>query len=324
MANKRVLANDGIDKLGKQLLEAAGFFVETTKAPEGQLIETINAGNFDVLLVRSATKVTAEVLDACSGLKLVGRAGVGMDNIDLKHAQVKGVKVVNTPASSSQSVAELVFAHLFSGVRFLQDSNHLMRSQGDTHFADLKKKYGAGIELSGKTMGIVGFGRIGQAVARMAIGLGMNVVASDPFIKEATIVLHIRPIDQDVEVKIQTSSLDEVLEKSDFISLHVPGKINGQSLIAEAELLKMKMGVGLVNAARGGVIDEDALIAALESGRVSFAGLDVFENEPKPRTDLLQNSKISVSPHIGAATQEAQERIGREMADNIIQFFSES
>lgn len=324
MANKRVLANDGIDKLGKQLLEAAGFFVETTKALEGQLIETINSGNFDVLLVRSATKVTAEVLDACSGLKLVGRAGVGMDNIDLKHAQVKGVKVVNTPASSSQSVAELVFAHLFSGVRFLQDSNHLMRSQGDTHFADLKKKYGAGIELSGKTMGIVGFGRIGQAVARMAIGLGMNVVASDPFIKEATIVLHIRPIAKDVEVKIQTSSLDEVLEKSDFISLHVPGKINGQSLISESELSKMKMGVGLVNAARGGVIDEDALLIALESGRVSFAGLDVFENEPKPRTDLLQHSKISVSPHIGAATQEAQERIGREMADNIIQFFSES
>ncbi len=322
MAFRRVLANDGIDNLGKKLLEDAGFFVETNKAPEGKLSETINQGNFDVLLVRSATKVTAAVLDECPNLRLVGRAGVGMDNIDLKHAELKGIKVVNTPASSSQSVAELVFAHLFSGIRFLQDSNFQMRSQGATHFAELKKKYGAGIELQGKTMGIIGFGRIGQAVARMAIGLGMNVVASDPFINEATIILHIKPTSQDVPVKIVTSSLDEVLEKSDFISIHVPGKINGKALIGDVELNKMKSGVGLVNAARGGVIDEDALLASLASGKVAFAGLDVFENEPNPRLDLLENNRISVSPHIGAATQEAQERIGREMADNIIQFFA--
>jgi D-3-phosphoglycerate dehydrogenase len=322
MILKKILANDGIDNLGKILLEEAGFFVETHKAPEGLLAETINDGNFEVLLVRSATKVTSSIIDACPSLKLIGRAGVGLDNIDVKYAESKGIKVVNTPASSSQSVAELVFAHLFSGVRFLQESNYLMRSQGDTHFGELKKKFGAGTELKGKTIGIIGFGRIGQAVARMAIGLGMNVVASDPFITEAIIQLHILPTGQDIPVTIRTCSLDEVFQKSDFISLHVPGKVNGNAVIGQSEISKMKKGVGLVNASRGGVIDEDALIFSLDTGQVAFAGLDVFENEPTPRADLIQHVGISVSPHIGAATQEAQERIGREMAENIIQFFA--
>ncbi|MFM2285277.1 MAG: hypothetical protein RLZZ543_774 [Bacteroidota bacterium] len=322
MSAKRVLANDGIDSLGKKILEEAGFFVETNKAPEGQLAETITNGNFDVLLVRSATKVPAAIIDACPTLRLIGRAGVGMDNIDVKYAESKGLKVVNTPASSSQSVAELVFAHLFAGVRFLHDSNFQMRQEGESRFADLKKKYGAGIELKGKTIGIIGFGRIGQAVARMAIGLGMDVVAYDPFLTEATIQLHILPTGQDIPVNIKTSSMEHVLAKSDFISLHVPGKINGKAVLGADELAQLKKGVGLVNAARGGVIDEDALLAALASGQVGFVGLDVFENEPNPRTDLLRHSGISVTPHIGAATQEAQERIGREMADNIIQFFA--
>ncbi len=324
MNSKRILANDGIDKLGKALLEEAGFFVETNKVAQEQLAETLNSGNFDVLLVRSATLVRQDIIDNCPNLKLIGRAGVGMDNIDVAYAREKGMQVVNTPASSSQSVAELVFAHLFSGVRFLQDSNYLMRIQGDSDFANLKKKYAAGIELNGKTIGIIGFGRIGQAVARMALGLGMQVVAFDPFIAEATIQLHIAQTGQDIPVLIQTSSMEDVLQKSDFLSIHVPGKINGKAVLGKEELLQMKKGVGLVNAARGGVIDEDQLLEFLNNGHVAFAGLDVFENEPKPRADLLKHTGISVTPHIGAATQEAQERIGREMAENIIQFFSNS
>ena len=318
---KRVLANDGIDKLGKLLLEEAGFFVETTKATEGHLAETINNGNFDVLLVRSATKVTSNILDACPNLKLIGRAGVGLDNIDVKYADAKGVKVINTPAASSQSVAELVFAHLFSGVRFLQNSNYEMRTKGETHFNELKKSYSAGIELQGKTLGIIGFGRIGQAVGKMAIGLGMNVVASDPFIKEATLQIHILQTKQDIPVKISTIPLEDVLTKSDFITLHVPGKINGKAVIGGKELDLMKQGAGIVNAARGGVIDEDALLYALDTKHIAFAGLDVFENEPTPASALLHHPHISLSPHIGASTAEAQERIGKEMAEGIISFF---
>ncbi len=318
---KRVLANDGIDPAGKQILENAGFFVETTNAPASELAETINKNNFDVLLVRSATKVTAELLDSCAGLKLVGRAGVGMDNIDLKHAAVKNVKVVNTPAASSQSVAELVFAHLLSGVRFLQDSNHQMRSAGDTRFNELKKSYSKGIELKGKAIGIVGFGRIGQAVARMAIGLGMKVLAFDPYLQEVTLKIELLQNGAEIPVTIHTGSLEDLLRESDFISLHVPGKIDGKAVIGAEELGKMKKGAGIVNASRGGVIDEDALIHSLESGHIMFAGLDVFEGEPSPRKDVLSNSKISVTPHIGASTAEAQERIGIEMAENIITFF---
>lgn len=319
---KRILANDGIDASGKQLLEKAGFFVETTKAPEGHLSEVINDGEFNVLLVRSATKVTAAVIDSCPGLKLIGRAGVGLDNIDLKHAEDKDVKVINTPAASSQSVAELVFAHLFSGVRFLQDSNHKMRTEGSTRFNELKKTYSAGIELKGKTIGVFGFGRIGQAVAKMGIGLGMKVLAYDPFIEEVNLDIHILQNNSDIKIKIKTVSKDRLLTESDFISMHVPGKINGMPVIGAAELKMMKKGAGIVNASRGGVIDEDALLYSLDNGKLAFAGLDVFEDEPTPRTDVLYHPKISVTPHIGASTAEAQERIGIEMAENIITFFS--
>jgi D-3-phosphoglycerate dehydrogenase / 2-oxoglutarate reductase len=320
---KRILANDGIDHAGKVMLEKAGFFVETQKATEGNLSGTINQGNFDVLLVRSATKVTASLMEACPGLKLVGRAGVGLDNIDVTYAEANGIKVVNTPAASSQSVAELVFAHLFSGARFLQDANHRMRNEGNTHFASLKKAFSGGMELQGKTIGIIGFGRIGQAVGRMALGLGMKVIASDPFIKEAVLNVHIPQAKTDVPVHIQTIDLDEVIRHSDFISLHVPGKVNGKAIIGSSELKLMKKGAALVNASRGGVIDEDALLLALDEGRIRFVGLDVFENEPHPRSELLKHTGISLSPHIGASTAEAQERIGIEMANAIISYFGQ-
>ncbi len=322
MSAKRILANDGIDSTGKEMLEKAGFFVETQKASENELINTINQGDFSVLLVRSATKVTSAVIAACPNLKLIGRAGVGLDNIDLNAAKASGIKVINTPAASSQSVAELVLAHLFSGVRFLQDSNFKMRTEGNTQFASLKKKYSAGTELRGKTLGIIGFGRIGQALGRMAAGMGMNVIASDPYITEATLDVEIPMTKTTVPVLVKTVPLDDILMLSDFISLHVPGKIDGKPLIGESEIAKMKPQIGLVNAARGGVVDEDAILHGIDTGKIAFVGLDVFEGEPAPRSELLRNPKISVSPHIGAATQEAQERIGVEMANQIIEFFA--
>ncbi len=311
--SKKILANDGIDAVGKSLLEKAGFTVITDKVAQENLAKEINDKNYVALTVRSATKVRKDVIDACAGLKVIGRGGVGMDNIDVDYARSKGINVINTPAASSNSVAELVFAHLFNAVRFLYDSNRQMPVNGSEKFEDLKKKYAKGVELRGKTMGIVGFGRIGQYAAKMALGLGMKVLAFDPFVKEAGLVLEIDGVSP-VQVKIKTVAMDELLKHSDFISMHVPGG----KLIAKEEIDIMKNGVILINAARGGVIDEAALIEGLNSGKISHACLDVFTNEPKPSTEILTHPKISLTPHIGAATNEAQERIGVELAEKII------
>ena len=313
---KKILANDGIDDQGKTLLEKAGFTIVTDKVAQENLAKAINENKFEGLTVRSATKVRKDVIDACPTLKLIGRGGVGMDNIDVEYAKSKGIAVVNTPAASSLSVAELVFSHLFTLVRFLQDSNRLMPVKGNSDFDMLKKKYAGGIELSGKTIGIIGIGRIGQAVARIALGIGMKVVAHDPFINEVKIDIEIAGAGK-ISVPVKTVSLDEVFSKSDFITVHVPGG----KLITKKEIEKMKNGVILVNASRGGVIDENDLLEALNSGKIAGAGLDVFEGEPKPKQELLQHSKISLTPHIGAATKEAQERIGIELSEKIIQFF---
>ncbi|MFN5317693.1 MAG: D-2-hydroxyacid dehydrogenase [Bacteroidia bacterium] len=317
----KILANDGIDASGKEMLEKAGFKVDTTKIPQDQLTDGIKAGGYEVVLVRSATKITADIIDACPGIRMLGRAGVGMDNIDIKHAEAKSIKVFNTPAASSQSVAELVLSHLFSGVRFLQDSNHRMRNEGNIAFNELKKHYSAGSELQGKTLGIIGFGRIGQALARMAIGMGMRVIASDPFLDEVELTISFAQDASSHTLLIKTIPMEELLKNSDFVSLHVPGKVNGKAVLGTEELGIMKRGSGIVNAARGGVIDEDALLAALNSGQLAFAGLDVFENEPMPRADILAHPRISVSPHIGASTVEAQERIAEELAQTIIAFY---
>jgi len=263
--------------------------------------------------VRSATQVRKALIDACPNLKVIARGGVGMDNIDVEYAQKKGLSVINTPAASSHSVAELVFAHLLGAVRFLYDANRQMPSKGNTEFEALKKKYSKGIELKGKTIGIIGFGRIGQEVAKMALGLGMKVLAHDPFLIEAMIEIDIHG-HSPIRLKVETSEMDKVLEQSDFISLHVPG---GKMIGAE-QIAIMKKGVILVNASRGGVIEEHDLIEALNSGKVAHACLDVFMNEPKPMQDLLTHEKISLTPHIGAATEEAQERIGIELAEKII------
>lgn len=310
----KILANDGISQSGIDALEAAGFEVITTKVAQEQLVNFINENNIDALLVRSATTARKELIDACPGLKLIGRGGVGMDNIDVEYAKSKGLHVINTPASSSASVAELVFAHLFAGVRFLYDANRNMPLDGDSKFKDLKKAYAKGVELSGKTLGVLGFGRIGQATAKVALGVGMKVVFFDPFIDEAEVALSFYD-GQSVSFKLKSQSKEDVIKQADFITLHVPAQ--KEYVIGKAELAMMKDGAGLVNAARGGVVDEVALIDALESGKLAFAGLDVFENEPTPAVKVLMNNKVSLSPHIGAATNEAQDRIGTELADQI-------
>ena len=315
----KVLANDGISNSGIQALEKGGFEVITTKVAQEQVANYINTHQIPVVLVRSATKIRKDIIDACPSIKLIGRGGVGMDNIDVEYARSKGIHVINTPASSSESVAELVFAHLFSGVRFLHDANRNMPLEGDQNFDGLKKAYANGIELRGKTLGIIGFGRIGQATAKMALGLGMRVVATDGFVPKASITVDFYN-GQELAFEIKTIEKEALLQEADFISIHVPAQ--AEYVIGQPEFELMKDGVGIVNCARGGVIDEVALVAALDSGKVLFAGLDVFENEPTPEIQLLMHPKISLTPHIGAATLEAQDRIGTELAQQIIQLMS--
>jgi len=315
----KVLANDGLATSGVIALEKAGFEVILKTVAQDQLVSYINENQVVVLLVRSATKVRKDIIDSCPSLKIIGRGGVGMDNIDVDYAREKGIKVINTPAASSHSVAELVFAHLFGMVRFLHDSNQNMPLEGDSKFKELKKAYAKGVELKGKTLGILGFGRIGQATARIGLGIGMKVVAFDPFIDKANLELEFFD-GQKVSFDIDTISKEDVLKQADFISLHVPAQED--YVIGEKEFDIIKKGAGIVNAARGGVIDEKALLLALEEGVISNAALDVFENEPNPAISLLMNPNISLTPHIGAATLEAQDRIGEELASQIVEILS--
>ena len=311
----KVLANDGLDQSGIEKLQQEGFEVITGKVPQEELINYINENQIRTLLVRSATKVRKDIVDACPSLKIIGRGGVGMDNIDVEYAREKGIHVINTPAASSASVAELVFAHLFSGARFLTDANRKMPVEGDTNFAGLKKVYTKGIELRGKTIGIIGFGRIGQEVAKIALGLGMNVVAADSFFEKANIKVDFFN-GQSVDFEIKTQSKEEVLKQADFVTLHVPAQ--KEFVVVEKEFELMKNGAVLVNCARGGVVDEVALLEALDSGKLVFAGLDVFINEPTPSREVLSHAKISLTPHTGASTNEAQDRIGISLAEQII------
>ena len=311
----KILANDGLDQSGIDALTEKGFEVITNKVPQDLLINYINENQIRTILVRSATQVRKELIDACPSIEIIGRGGVGMANIDVDYARSKNIHVINTPSASSESVAELVFAHLFSGARFLQDSNRKMPVVGDSEFAKLKKSYEKGIELRGKTIGIVGMGRIGQEVARIALGLGMRVIAADSNVGRASIKVKFYN-NQFINVDIETEPIEGVLKHADFITLHVPAQKNGY-MIGEKEFDLMKKGVAIVNCSRGGVIDEEALITALDSGKVAFAGLDVFINEPTPSKNILNHPKISLTPHTGASTVEAQDRIGLSLADQI-------
>ena len=314
----KVLANDGISQTGREALEAAGYTVITEKVDQNDLIETINRENIGVLLVRSATTARQDMIDACPNLQFIGRGGVGMDNIDVEYARTTGRTVINTPAASSQSVAELVLGHLLAISRSLHHSYKNMEA-GD--FKTLKKQYGKGVELRGKKLAIIGFGKIGQCLATYAIGCGMDVTAVD---------MHSGPVELNIqlgnELRVKTSitptkDLLSAISDADYISLHVPKQKNGGAVIGAEEFEAMKDGVRIVNTARGGVIDENALLDALESGKVAAMALDGYENEPNPRRELLQHDKIACTPHVGAATIEAQNRIGTELAEAIIAKF---
>ena len=312
----KILANDGISESGKNKLEEYGFDVDLTKVSQEQLVDYINNNSVSGLLVRSATQVRKDIIDNCKSLKIIGRGGVGMDNIDVEYAKSKGIDVINTPAASSKSVAELVFSHLFGCVRFLHESNRSMPLDGDSKFKDLKKAYAKGSELSGKTIGIIGFGRIGQEVAKIGIGIGMNVIFFDKFNKEANLKIDFFD-GQNISFKLSSSSFENLLKDSDFISVHIPA--SDKYLLDSNEFSQMKDGVGVLNLSRGGILNEEELIKYIETGKVSFAGIDTYENEPNPSIKVLMNSNISLTPHIGAATNEAQDRIGVELADKINQ-----
>lgn len=312
----RILANDGISQVGIDKLKENGFEVLTIHVAQEQLANYINQHKIQVLLVRSATEVRKDVIDACPQLKLIGRGGVGLDNIDVTYAEKKGLPVINTPEASSDSVAELVFAHLYGGVRFLYDANRNMPLDGDSKFKDLKKAYAKGTELRGKTLGIIGFGKIGQATAKIALGIGMKVLYHDVEVENK--ILNLTFFDgQTLSFELKNCPKEEVLKQSDFISLHVPQQ--NEYILGKTDIDAMKDGVGIINAARGGVLDEVALVDALESGKVAFAGLDVYESEPNPEIRILMHPNISLTPHIGAATLEAQERIGLVLATKIIE-----
>lgn len=323
----KILANDGISNDAKKQLEENGFVVITDKVNQEDLITKINEENYEGILVRSATKVRKDIIDACPNIKFIGRGGVGVDNIDVDYAREKGIFVFNTPASSSQSVAELVVGNMFATSRFIGNSSKNIEN-GD--FNKLKKEYGSGVELRGKTLGIIGFGRIGQTLASYAIGMGMRVLAVDVEERSETVYLKLpwttsdgQNVENQVGIIIKTTTnIDELLTKCDYISLHVPKQSNGQSVISKRELEMMKDNAIIINTSRGGVINEEDLIWALDNGQIAGAALDVFENEPNPMKELLSHSKIICTPHIGAATNEAQDRIGQEIVDTIVEKFS--
>ncbi len=317
----RILVNDGIHPDGQMLLEEAGYEVITDKVAQEDLPNELP--NFDAIIVRSATKIRKDLIDACPNLKIIARGGVGLDNIDVDYAKSKGITVMNTPAASSQSVAELVFGHMFSLARYLHLSNREMPAKGGTEFKALKKSYSKGIQLRGKKLGIIGLGRIGQEVARMGLGLGMKVMPVDLVVDEVNIDIALYSSEEvGLSVKLQTYSLDQMLAETDFVTLHVPFS-GGKAILGKEEIAKMKKGSYIINTARGGTVDEQALLDAINSDHLAGAALDVFDQEPSPQEEILTHPKISVTPHTGASTLEAQRNIGLELADKIIAFYGD-
>ena len=297
----KVLICDPLAESALERLRAAGLevVVRTGMSPE-ELAQELAKG-YEVIVVRSATKVRKPAIDAAVGLKLIVRAGVGLDNIDVEYARKKGIEVRNTPRASTDSVAELTLAHMLALARSLPQATQSLRE------GRWEKKAFRGIELSGKTLGVIGIGRIGQAVARRALCLGMRVVAYDKFVKESPLP------------EVRMVPLEELLREADFVTLHVPPDPAGP-VIGKEEIAKMKPGAYLINCARGGVVDEAALLEALNSGKLAGAGLDVYQEEPPKNMELLRHPKVSLTPHIGAQTKEAQGRVGDEVVDILLEF----
>lgn len=316
----KILANDGISINGIEILENKGFEVITTKVAQNQLENYINENNIDAIVVKNTTQVRQELIEECPSIKLIGCTNLNMDNIDADYARDNGVQVINTPTAASNAIAELVFAHLFGISRFLHQANRDMPLEGDSRFNTLKKHFSKGTELRGKTIGIIGFGNIGQEVAKIALGIGMNVIATDTTVEKAIINIPFFN-GQSINIEIETSSFDEVLKQSDFITLHLSNQED--YILEEAQFNTMKDGVGIINTAQGDLINEVALVNAIESGKVKYAGLDVFENEPTPAIQLLMNPEISLTPHIATSTIETEEKAGIELANQIIKLLSE-
>jgi D-3-phosphoglycerate dehydrogenase len=317
----KILANDGIHPDGKTLLEEAGYEVHTDRIAQEDLFQVLPS--YDVVIVRSATKIRKELIDVCPNLKIIARGGVDLDNIDVTHAKEKNITVMNTPISSASSVAELVLGHMFSLARHLHHANREMPVRGASQFDQLKLAYSDGVQLRGKTLGIVGFGRVGQEVARLGLGIGMEILPVDLALSEVDIDINLYKSEQvRLAVKITTTSLEEVLAKSDFITIHVPFA-GGAPIIGANEIAKMKKGSYLINTSRGGTLDEMALINALNSDKLAGAALDVYDQEPSPQEELLKHPKISLTPHTGAATLEAQRQNALELADKIIAYFGD-
>lgn len=315
----KILANDGLSQAGIDHLKEGGFEVLTEKVPQEELIDFINKNKIEVLLVRSATQVRKDLIDA-TDLKIIGRGGVGLDNIDVEYAKSKGIPVINTPGASSASVGEMVMAHVYTLFRNLHLANREMPLSGESQFKDLKKQFSKARELRGKTMGVIGFGRIGRETAKDALGAGMKVIFFDPYIENAEVTFDFFD-GQKISFDFQRVTMDELLKQSDVISIHVPAQKD--YIIGASEIKKMKKGAVLVNTARGGVVDENALLSALSSGHLSGAALDVFEEEPAPGIKLLMEDKLSLSPHLAGSTTEAQDRIGTELAEQIIDIYRE-
>nr|WP_303269476.1 D-2-hydroxyacid dehydrogenase [uncultured Clostridium sp.] len=297
----KVLANDGLEISAINEIKKNGIYIETRHLDKEELIENIK--NYDVLVVRSNTKVTSDVLEAGAkgNLKLVIRAGVGIDNIDLYYAKKVGIKVSNTPDASSDSVAELALGHMFSVARYIAVANYTMRN------GQWNKKQYKGSEIAGKILGIIGMGRIGKALAGKAEALGMKIIYADVLGKQDNLAY-------------EFMDLDNLLKVSDYVSLHVPYDKDKGALISSREISMMKDGAVIINCSRGKVVDEEALLEGLNSGKLAGAGIDVFEQEPSKNTELINHERVSVTPHIGASTKEAQERIGKEVAAIVINF----
>ncbi len=291
----KVLITDGLSAQGQAILKEAGIDFDIHFYEPEALVKAIPA--YDCVLVRSATTIPKDVIDAGVNLKVIARGGAGIDNIDHAYAKSKGIPTLNTPAANSASVAELVIGHMFVLARFLHLANITLRE------GKWEKKKFKGIELAGKTLGIIGFGKIGQLTAQKALGLGMKVIACDPVVKETAL-------------DVSLVGMDAVLATADFISLHVPKQ--PKPLIDKDAIAKMKDGVYLINCARGGVIDEADLLDALNSGKVAGAGLDVYLSEPTDNLALISHPNVSCTPHVGASTAEAQDRVGVEIAEKIV------
>jgi len=306
----KLLANYTITKPGIHQLSSAGFEVFAITVAQNQLISYINKNNIDALIIGVNTTISSNLIDACPTLKIIGCASNYVNNIDVNYAIYKGLHIINAPEAHAVGVAELVFAHLLSMVRFLHQSNREMPLEGDTRFTELKNQFSKGTELRGKTLGIIGLGFIGKEVAKIAVGLGMNVIATSTSIKKENIDISFFN-GKSITFEIETQPLTSLLKNSDFITLHVPYQENPIISVKEIEL--MKSGVGIINTSQGGVLDEVALINAIESEKVKYAALDVFQTSPNPEIQLLMNPELSLSPHIGGTTNESLYKTEEEL-----------